>query len=115
MFVEIKPDGEITEAPYSVRRHLLDAINVINERGWCQHAFHTKSGEVCLVGAIITACKGASINAGRLEVDERVSLACQTIGRTLGGGGPIYYNDTPGRTKQEVIALLHKAANQSTI
>ena len=33
------------------RQALLDAANIIRERGWCQRTVETKDGRVCIMGA----------------------------------------------------------------
>ncbi len=77
-------------------------------KGWCQESFaKTKTGNIvygddpaavcwCLDGAIDAAC-------GRLHSDEKENITAklrEKIDNYIG------WNDTPGRTQQEVIDLL---------
>lgn len=34
------------------REVLLDAAEIIRERGWCQHKSENRQGQVCILGAI---------------------------------------------------------------
>jgi hypothetical protein len=80
---------------------LIKAADYIEKYGWCQHS-HSKAGTVCLWGAICEANGGD----GRLCDDayDKVETFLQNP------IGAINWNDAPGRTKDEVIALLRKAA-----
>ena len=74
---------------------LLDAADYIEEYGWCQYRW--QDGEkVCALSAI-------SVTAGRnLEAIGRL--------RKFLGGRIDTWNDTVGRTKDEVVAALRACA-----
>ncbi len=107
---------------------LRRAADVITERGWLQRDFISHSGQVCLVGAMRLAAAGhAGIDPDKVfaaahgdrEVwpeenryalkhtfDESVRLVAARVGGKL-----IHeWNDEPGRTSDEVVALLRRAA-----
>lgn len=90
---------------------LLKAADYYDRLGWCQKAMSIKDGrrssvrvweypdEVCLIGAIFYAAieiKDANLALGAIE------KAC--------GSKAASWNDTPGRTKEEVVAKLREAA-----
>lgn len=80
---------------------LLKAAELIEERGWCQFTSEDAEGHICLRQAInIAAMPGF--------------YACDAVfrlGRFLGTNLiAAQFNDTPGRTKEEVIAALRAAA-----
>jgi hypothetical protein len=79
------------------RQVLLDAASILEERGWIQGAGHSSNGH-CAMNAIDST--GAEHRA--------VLIALITLTEKL---GPIaQWNDTPGRTKEEVIAMLRETA-----
>jgi hypothetical protein len=74
----------------------------IREHGWCQGEFHSSDGRVCLAGAIETTGFGGKTYREVLE----------KINRTTDPDYPHGYscisdwNDVPGRTVEEVLAIL---------
>jgi hypothetical protein len=85
-----KPAVEL--APW--RKGLLRAVDYIDRHGWCQHV-GTINGRVCtLMAMFMVGCTNAAYGAMAQFV-----------------GGPIdEWNNAPGRTKQEVVAALRRAA-----
>lgn len=80
------------------RQALLDAAAYIEENGWCQGAL-SRDGRVCALGGLdrVTDDAGTYLNAVfRL----RQVLPCAAA----------HWNDRAGRTKQEVVDALCKAA-----
>jgi hypothetical protein len=74
----------VTQALIAGRRRI--------EEGWCQGAMRTREG-VCAVGAI-------SYNPKAVEV----------LYRAFGGRSSIpRWNDTPGRSREDVLALYDRA------
>jgi hypothetical protein len=64
---------------------------LIRHYGWVQGRLGTATHGFCLIGALVEArCTG---------------IECEQI-RALVGGNCIEWNDTTGRTKDEVLALL---------
>jgi hypothetical protein len=73
----------VTQALIAGRRRI--------ETGWCQGAMRTRDG-VCAVGAV-------SFNEDALRI----------LQRALGRDGVPSWNDTPTRTKHDVLALYDRA------
>jgi hypothetical protein len=79
---------------------LLRAADYIEEHGWCQSRVMDKEGRVCLLGAILY------VGGTGLDFMPRVEKAAG-----IGQGGLIAcWNNAPGRTKQEVVDVLRRAA-----
>ncbi len=77
------------------------AADLIEERGWCQGEGESATGALCLYSAINQAEPGIFLRAladreVRRRVRKRVDIPT----------GPIKWNDTPGRTVDEVLNLL---------
>jgi len=81
---------------------LAKAADLLEQDGWCQGVLIDHYGRRCLLGAI---------EAARLEdtSDALFSPICNAIQAELGGANPISWNDTPGRTQEEVVTLLRNA------
>jgi hypothetical protein len=95
-----------TKTPQQI---LLDAIDVIEQRGWCQGAFQDDdSKQVCMLGAIRIATWDKVI----YPVHPAYAQACNATG--MNGTMIAQWNDASGRTKEEVIAKLREAAQLST-
>ena len=96
MFVEHKAPGEVRELD-GASNNLLRAASLIEKRGWHQGSLF-KDGRYCIVGAISNV---------RNSIEEMVmawSLMDQSVGNAA------MWNDTPGRTKDEVVAKLRAVA-----
>ena len=91
-----KPRG-----PSSVRATLLAARRLLVEKGWIQGAYHTKNG-YCLSGALC-AVNGKYEGEARWRIRRILGLLRDDMSTTV-------FNDMPGRTKEEVLALLTQAA-----
>ena len=98
---------------------LKGGLNLLETKGWCQHhAWMTNDGDIarrvkdadkfCAVGAILAA-GGRAIRA--------IHLATSALNANIANGvGVTGYNDTPGRTKRQVIGLFRRTiANVQTI
>jgi hypothetical protein len=81
---------------YRVKRVLKEARRLIEEEGWTQGAFHNSRG-YCLVGAVEEAT-GYSDFGGEVVWELDLQL----------GDNVLYWNDKPGRTKEEVVSLLDR-------
>jgi hypothetical protein len=81
------------------RRILLGAAEIIEQRGWCQGDFQDGNGRVCMLGAISIS----SVSSPMGEAGNAIVL--------LGLKSVTQWNDTPGRTKEEVVARLRTAAH----
>lgn len=83
-------------------RVLLRAAEIVEER-WCQDELGKAGGPVCGWGAIIEASGGGPEDELWVSAYRRADAAV---------GGLIRFNDTEGRTKEEVAAALRAAAMQ---
>lgn len=102
--VEAKPIDAVSDS-------LLKAANYLEENSWCQHSLMSFNGAVCLYGALIQVETEHS-----WDVETRSALphpiAEKAMGRiydTIKIDG-VSFNDAPGRTKAEVVAVLRAAA-----
>lgn len=71
----------------------------IEVRGWTQFTFCGRNGEVCLTGAIHHASNHESVSSDFLNSGDGVPH-------------PMGWNDTPGRTADEVTFLLRWRAEE---
>lgn len=116
---EVEPENE----PW--RRLLKDAIGVIQKRGWTQNKIEAENGSVCLLGALQVARHGMTSARARYRgSDNRYSKedhykAKRALKRVINDSSIAFWNDrwaegstnpSKGRTKDEVIAALQKAA-----
>lgn len=109
MFVETKPEGEATTSKWA--RSLLKAIDVLNERGWCQKTEVNAKGEHCLLGAVWFAHYGEEPTHGPISEGRRSEWPqVWDIMQKQLGMAAADWNDVDGRTKDEVIAVLRAAA-----
>src|ERR1051325_10189007 len=86
-------------------RILLDGRAQI-ERGWVQHYTHTRSG-VCLIGSLHDAPDSSSSLAAQmflLAAVKETGFAKESL--------PLF-NDAPGRTKEEILAVYDRAIELS--
>ena len=79
------------------------------EAGWIQHILYAPDGRCCLYGALLIADEREDENnpshVGR-EVDYLLNALLLKRGFSK---GYIHYNDTIGRTKEEILQLLDEA------
>lgn len=108
------PKWEITVAPVETwRATLLKAADLIRERGLAKYTQQDKNRSVCIQGAISIALSGR-VHCDNAEYCE----ATKILGRYLVARGErgasekgnAYWNNTPERTADEVIAALEGAA-----
>lgn len=81
---------------------LLAAADDLRTNGWCQHAERDGRSH-CAVGAIREL-------RGSWNEPDHARAAEDYLRRAIGGGRIDEWNDTPGRTADEVIEALHAAA-----
>ena len=96
----------MTEPIKTPQQILLDAANLLEERGWCQDEFQNKQGQMCMLGAMRVALWDKVI----YPAHPAYGLACDATG--MNGMKIAEWNDTPGRTQQEVISKLREAAQR---
>lgn len=82
------------------QKTLLKAAEIVRERGLRQGAYGFDGGPVCAVGAMFAAdTTGASVLAAR-----------DALSKHLGVQHPMFWNDKPGRTAEEVAAVMETVA-----
>lgn len=89
----------------SVKDDLLKAADIIEERGWCQGNWKNGQGQLCILAALETATtergRPNSLRPAIVAVKARIGIA---------NGSLAQWNDSPFRTKDEVLAALRSAA-----
>jgi hypothetical protein len=106
-----KPDDKPVELD-ETGRVLLRAAEIVRER-WCQGRYTDRFGGHCAVGAVAKA-SGAEVFADQefVILTESLSAALAQLALALGGEWVPGWNDTPGRTAEEVVEALERAAYQ---
>lgn len=103
---------------------LLSAAHYLSEHGWTQHEYyadtHSLNPAVCTAGALSMVCYGYPAEAPADNCTHPSYGAFQSamvrlhtyIGDLFGDelGGVYGFNDTPGRTVADVLAILRDAA-----
>ncbi len=93
-----------------INKTLGKAAKLIEEHGWCQHTNQNNWGEYCLIGACLSTKKEWEdfLNPPNEIMEElRQRIKKSNIGIDT---NPIAWNDEEGRTEEEVINLLRRAA-----
>lgn len=109
MYLDEKKGGETTLETW--RLHLLKAADLLESNGWCQYTYRDYRGQRCLMGALHDASWSEQLDdgfGGRLPSVSH-SLAVGHLMCRL-GGSISHWNDHPGRTQEEVVAVLREAA-----
>lgn len=106
----------LTEDDVEAARILREAADYIREHGWCQDSLSSPSGRVCAIGAIKSVTM-PDIRDGWADDARHTTVV---FGRFVyrryndvdwsGFGHVPDWNDTPGRTKEEVISALNDCA-----
>jgi hypothetical protein len=96
-------------APVTTKVTTADVLNraadLLEEFGWCQGRAGSKAeGTMCLDRAIGEAEKDLGILLARART---------TLSEHIGIPLPFIWNDTPGRTKEEVVRALREAARNA--
>ena len=81
---------------------LRKAIQIIEERGWCQKEYENNSGQVCMIGAIHIA-----YDADKMLFHTYDSALTAVYG--VCWAHPISFNDAESTTKEQVIEVLNQA------
>jgi len=81
---------------------LVKAIFLIRMHGWRQRAFGNERDGFCVVGALNRAHEQTGFRTGVLGLLQEL----------VGGGKVAEWNDAPGRTAVDVIALLERARQE---
>jgi hypothetical protein len=85
----------------NLKQVFLDAVNHLEKVGWCQNIDEDDQGRICLHKAIRVV---ASDPVERLKAIRKFTK--------LVGTHALYFNDTPGRTMEQVTAALRLCARQ---
>lgn len=96
---------------------LIEAINLLETKGWTQHEFARDANGVD-VGSLSKSaacfCTIGAINAAQHSLTRKVNPSLREDAkravRDVIQGGIAMWNDTKGRTKDEVIEVLKQAA-----
>ncbi|MFJ9749575.1 DUF6197 family protein [Streptomyces chartreusis] len=90
--------------------HLELTALVIERWGWTTDCDRGEKGEVCIRGAQFVLLR---LGYGNADTLHRASTHLHQVLARGTGGSFVAYNDAPGRTKQQVLALLRTAANKA--
>lgn len=99
--VEAPVKPELTEE----QKALFRAAEYIRHNGWCQGIVQA-GDRVCLVGSLYVGL-GLKVSGCNIL---KIEPLFQKVAKAHGKYDLAEWNDAPGRTKEEVIALLEKAA-----
>jgi hypothetical protein len=98
----------------SIKQVLLGAAEYIEKYGWVQGRAGGPIGQMNYPACAYGAIDAASANPDPYEASELTNEVCEMLNEYLGitepGANFIRFNDTPGRTASEVVALLRDAA-----
>jgi hypothetical protein len=100
-----------------VAADLRAAAEVLRRDGWTRNTYQSADGCKCALGALhYVASNGLSVSDADLTLEEeaRAEAATNRLATHLGGAywiTVLTYNDSPGRTADEVIAALEAAAD----
>jgi hypothetical protein len=81
---------------------LLQAADVLERDGWCQHHNYDNDGSRCMLGALGSVSYNYTTSAYGTAILKLQSSLAMRISE---------WNDATGRTKEEVIAKLRKIAS----
>lgn len=95
----------------TTREILLGAAEYIATKGWTQGVYMNGHSCCCVIGACKTVAKVEASEIERGHVGRLLELQLGVPHDNA--SGVIAWNDTEGRTKQEVIDLLRNAAESA--
>jgi len=85
----------------SVAADLRLAADLLERDGWAQGTYQSDDGQRCVMGALLDV-------AGDINFSVHKSIFKQVAGKY-----PLSYNDSPGRTAEQVITALRAAADKA--
>lgn len=88
---------------------VLNANDIIDQRGWFQNGDESNTGAVCMMYAVAIAVH--KLIDEEDEADQLYYQIDEALTKQL-HIHPIYYNDTVGRTQWQVQAALKECANK---
>lgn len=92
----------------NARELLAEAARLIERHGWIQRKYGKPETGFCMLGAVeeVWWSTGSENRTASLEeLDRAYGLLKLRV-----PAGPVIFNDAPGRTKEEVLAVLREAA-----
>lgn len=98
-------------APSVLVTDLLAARDYIRARGWCQNQYHDTGGRVCALGAIRAVTDSYTDSYNRC--DAACNALWQVLKIKLGECDIAAWNDEPGRTVENVLALYDLAIERA--
>ena len=90
---------------------LRKAAEYLETYGWCQGYYRRDGGERCLMGAVAEVLH-ASSNGNNAAACRRYEEMKSALRPSINQREPVNWNDTPGRTAEEVIAKLREVADK---
>ncbi|ONK09502.1 hypothetical protein [Streptomyces sp. MP131-18] len=99
--------------PAEVRQLIRRAADAITTHGWTQGCWSTTDGRLDLQGALYLAAYGVPIEVGGRPESAVLAEASVAVRHRIGSPLPPHiepWNDEPGRTRSEVLAVLTAAA-----
>lgn len=91
---------------------LNKAADLIERDGWCQKHFRGENGEHCLTDALMRAAgcfPGDSFGTKAVSYGKAYDVLTRRVRRK----NLVFWNDKPGRTKDEVVVALRAAAERA--
>jgi hypothetical protein len=92
-------------ASNTLREDALKCIDILNERGWCQGMSRDENGRFCALGAIAHASGYNDLTYAELRRAFSRLGQCPSV---------VDFNDAPDQTKEEVIAVFQRIADEAT-
>lgn len=91
-----------------------NAAKLLRTKGWCQKVSVNPMGALCLAQAMGQAHDHTFIGRGNkvkdLAFDHLTRVLNEDLDKKKECGGFVFWNDMTGRTKEEVLSLLDRAA-----
>lgn len=89
------------------------AIEVLERDGWCQGFLTNSQGQHCLLGAMNQAHYNDEVGDFHQFYELRQAVSAHIYNGTGDASSITLWNDTPGRTREDVIELLRRAGEDS--
>jgi hypothetical protein len=100
----IEPDGKWVQGGLAGDKNGRPLDGAVTGADFCGHCW-------CVVGAIDKAWWNARC-VEKLDVSLRASNLAKSHLQTMLGMNPMYWNDLPGRTQEEAVSALRRAAQE---
>ena len=90
----------------TTRTVIRNAIKEIEKNGWCQGEYRDEQGRVCLVESVRRSTRHL-LSLEAMDLDNKVFTKIADHTKVAPCS---VWNDTPGRTKEEVLSMLRGLA-----